>query len=411
MERIRTLHITPSVRLLGARRSLLTLLKGLVGTRVEPLVIVPSLGGLTEDFDRLHIRYEVLKLSPWRKGASWLSIPSQVSKLRGLVQREKIDLIHCNEIYPNPHAVVAAGSAGPRAELLIRALHGRALKPMRIPVVTHMRLSVTPRMIRNYHLYDGTRIIAVSHGAAADFDPVPWKTERVRVVHNGIELEEFQAARQHRDVLRADLGYTDEHFLIGQIGLMMARKRPRFLLEAAPAILERVPQARFLFVGEASPGQSEYLDQLKRLAIDLGIEHAVRFVPFQKQVAPWFATLDLNMLVSNDEGFGRVVIEAAAAGVPTVGSGVGGIPELIQDCETGFLLGNNGDTDETFWQEIPRFVEIVASLATDPDLQMRLSRNASENAFKNFSAEQYVHGVISVFDEAIQEFRDREDPW
>jgi glycosyltransferase involved in cell wall biosynthesis len=411
VEPIRTLHITPSVRLLGARRSLLTLVKHLTGTRVQPLVIVPSHGGLTEEFDRLNIRYEVLKLSPWRKGASWLRIPSQIAALRQVIRREKIDLVHCNEIYPTPHAVVAAGQGSVRGELLVRALHGRALKPMRIPVVTHMRLSVTPRMIRNYHLPEVTRVIAVSHGAATDFDNVPWKAERVRVVHNGIELDEFSAARAQRDLIRAELGYEPGDFVIGQIGLMMPRKRPRFLLEAAPAILERVPHARFLFIGDASPGQENYLDELKQLASELEIAHAVTFLPFQKQIAPYFAALDLNMLVSDDEGFGRVVVEAAAAGAPTIGSNVGGIPELIHDGETGFILGEPGSSSEQFQGEMPKFIQIVSALASQPELHRRLAHNAASYALSHFSAEQYVRGITHVFDEAIQEFRAREDPW
>ncbi|MGI8904957.1 MAG: glycosyltransferase family 4 protein [Candidatus Sumerlaeaceae bacterium] len=411
MERIRTLHITPSVRLLGARRSLLTLVKHLAGTRVEPLVLVPSRGGLTEELDRLRLRYEVLKLPPWRKGASWFSMPGQITALRQLLEREKIDLVHCNEIYPNPHAIVAAGQGSVRRELLVRALHQRALRPMRIPVVTHMRLSVTPRMVRNYWLPESTRLIAVSHGAAADFDPFPWKSERVRVVHNGIDLEAFEQSRQHRTAIREELGFAEHDFIIGQFGLMMPRKRPRFLIEAAPAILEQIPDARFLFIGDSSPGHESYLEQLQILAEDLAVQHAVRFVPFQKDIARFFGALDLNMLVSDDEGFGRVVVEAGAAGVPTIGSRVGGIPELIRDGETGYLIGGPGMNDDEFRAERPRLIELVALLAGNSEFYMQMSRAAHAYATQNFSAEEYVRNVVRVFDEAIQEFRDREDFW
>jgi glycosyltransferase involved in cell wall biosynthesis len=399
------------VRLLGARRSLLTLVKHLHGTHVQPLILVYSRGPLTDEFDRLRIPYEVLKLSPWRKAASWLRIPAQLLALRELISREKIDLIHCNEIYPNPHAIVAAGQGSVPGELLTRLVHARALHSMRIPVVTHMRLSVTPRMVKNYHLHESTRIIAVSDGAARDFDPFPWKQERVRVVHNGIDFEDFEDARARRDAVRAQLGFAPGDFVIGQFGLMMPRKRPRFLLDAAPDILHRVPHARFLFIGDASPGQQSYLDELKQLAQSYQIEHAVRFLPFQTQIADYFGALDLNMLVSDDEGFGRVIIEAAAAGVPTVGSRVGGIPELIVDNETGFLLGEPEASNESFWREIPRFVEIVAHLATDPDTYAAVVQHARARAHERFSSKQYVSNVVSVFHEALQEFRDREDPW
>jgi len=411
MRRLRVLHITPSVRLLGARRSLLTLVKHLAGTRIEPLVLVPSLGGLTEEFDRYRIRYIELKLPPWRKAASWLTLPGRVATLKQIIAREEIDLIHCNEIYPNPHAISASTGGGAAGELTSLWLQRRLLRQMQVPVVTHMRLSVTPAMVQKYHLPLATRLIAVSNAAASDFDPFAWKQEKVRVVYNGIETEPFEQAMSGRDAARGELGYTEQDFVIGQLGLMMPRKRPRFLLDAAPAILERVPNAKFLFVGDASPGQEAYLGQLKADAAASSAAHAIQFLPFQQQVAPYFAALDLNMLVSDDEGFGRVIIEAAAAGVPTIGSRVGGIPELIVDGRTGFLLGDHKVSDQEFWQTIPQFVEIVAALAENSTFYTNVAEAAYRRAKEVFSVDQYVRGVTAVFDEAVDEFDQQRDPW
>jgi L-malate glycosyltransferase len=411
VRRLRVLHITPSVRLLGARRSLLTLVKHLHGTRIEPLVVVPSRGALTEEFDRLRLPYVVLPLPPWRKAYSWKSMWHQVSALRELVMRQQIDLVHCNEIYPNPHALVAASAGRSNWELMSRLLQGRGLAHKRIPVVTHMRLSVTPPMIRKYYLSEAARIIAVSEGAARDFDGYDWKAQKVRVVYNGLDFEEFEDAREHRHRTREELGFRPDDFVIGQIGLMMPRKRPKFLLEAAPEILKHVPQARFLFVGESSPGQANYLENLKQSVQALGLGHAVRFLPFQAQIARYFGALDLNMLVSDDEGFGRVVVEAAAAHAPSVGSRVGGIPELIEDGETGFLLGKYGAKDEEFWKEIPQFVEHVKLLSSSGGIYESMAARAHTMAKEKFSAETYVKRVAEVFDEAVAEFDVQRDQW
>jgi glycosyltransferase involved in cell wall biosynthesis len=411
LKRLRVLHITPSVRLLGARRSLLALVKELAGTRVESMVVVPARGALTDEFDRLRIPYRVVFLPPWRKGKSWLTMARQIRALRDVIDEFQPDVIHCNEIYPNPHALVAAAGGSVWPELISRVLMRSPLRPQRLPVVTHMRLSVNDRLITNYYLANTTRLIAVSHGAAADFDGYPWKQSLVRVVYNGLDFAPFNIAKASRTAMRESLGFAADDFVIAQIGLMMPRKRPKFLIDAAPQILANVPNARFLFIGDASPRQEAYLDDLKAHVRELGFEHRTRWLPFQTDIAPYFAAADLNMLVSDEEGFGRVILEAAAAGVPTVGSRVGGIPELIEDGVTGFLLGSHEATDEQFWQETSRLAEIAHQLSTDRPFAEKMAAAAAARAQEKFGLEQYVQGCVRVFEEAIAEHDRQRDQW
>jgi L-malate glycosyltransferase len=411
VKRLRVVHITPSVRLLGARRSLLTLVQNLAGTRVESLVVVPAKGGLTDEFDRLAIPYETVFLPPWRKGKSWLTMARQIRLLREVIEYWDADVVHCNEIYSNPHALVATAGGGVGSELLSRALQRKPLRPQRIPVVTHMRLSVNDRLTHNYYLEDATRLIAVSNGAAADFDGYSWKNSKVRVVYNGIDFEPFVRATRHRDTKRAELGFGPDDFVIGQIGLMMPRKRPKFLIDAALEVLSAAPNAKFLFIGDASPGQEAYLAELKGLVQEKGLSDVTRFIPFQSDIAPYFAALDLNMLVSDEEGFGRVILEAAAAGVPTVGSRVGGIPELIDDGKTGYLIGSPAASDEVFWRETGNLARIVGSLASDKELWEKVGSAARVRAEGTFGVAPYLEGCIKVLEEAIAEHDKLRDQW
>ncbi len=407
----RVLHITPSVRLLGARRSLLALVRELAGTKYEPLVLVPSRGGLTDELEKYHIRVRELRLPPWRKGSSWLSMPSQVASLRKLIQQEKIGLIHCNEIYPTPHSLAAASSGGLMSELASAVMMRRLIHPLNLPIVTHMRLSVTPRLIHNYMLEHTNRIIAVSHGAAADFDGYTWKERKVRVVYNGIDFTDFDRAAQRRETIRARLGYGPEHFVIGQIGLQMPRKRPRFLIDAAAELVKLAPETRLLFVGEASPGQESYVAELRKRVDELGLQNHVQWIPFQQQVADYFAALDLNVLLSNDEGFGRVVIEAASVNVPTIGSDVGGIPELIEDGITGHIIGAPKSTEEEFNRLTTAFAHLAYALIVEPERRQAMGRAANERARRLFNTTCHAQAVSHVFDEAMEEHRRNQPPW
>ena len=309
---------------------------------------------------------------------------------------------------PDSHSTSGAPLGREFASALLQK---RLLYPLRIPVVTHMRLSVTPRMVRNYMLAHATRVIAVSNAAAADFDPFTWKSRTVRVVYNGVDFEEFGDAVSRRDATRQRLGYKPDDFVIGQIGLLMPRKRPRFLVESAPEILRLVPNAKFLLIGEASPGQQKFVEELKALVESLGVAHAFRFLPFQQQVADYFAALDLNVLLSNDEGFGRVVIEAAAAHVPTIGSNVGGIPELIIDEETGYILGPRNASDTQFGLLGTGFAHMVYSLAANPDYRRAMALKAHARCREMFSMERAARGVVDVFEEAIAEKHAERPPW
>ena len=152
------LYLTPSSKLLGARRSLLALADTLDSARWRPIVCGQSRGDLGHELAKHDIAFEVLKLGWWRKGKYFLRRPFAIRALAALVQSHKVDLIHCNEFYPNPYAV--------RARDIAEKKTGR-----RIPVVTHMRLTITERMIRNYDLRRAEAIAVVSEKAGEDFSP------------------------------------------------------------------------------------------------------------------------------------------------------------------------------------------------------------------------------------------------
>jgi glycosyltransferase involved in cell wall biosynthesis len=190
--------------------------------------------------------------------------------------------------------------------------------------------------------------------------------------------------------------------VFGHIGLLGPRKRPEYLLKAAPAILREVPHARFLIVGDPSPTDPGYRDRLHKLAYDLGIEPHTVFVPFQKDVTRFFSALDIHILLSNEEGFGRVILEAAGAKVPTIATRIGGIPELIQAAETGYLIGGPEVATQAGMDDaLGGFVRMAIELARDPARRHRMGEAANRLAHERFSEASYVHGVEGVFLEVL----------
>ena len=319
------LMLTPSVRLLGARRSLLALARGLDKSVWRPVVLAKEEGVLTEKLRQAGVDVRLLHFRPYRKGKFFIFRPFTIRRLIRIAREEGAALLHCNEIYPNPYAVAAA----------------RALS---IPVITHMRLSVTPRMIRNYLLDRADRIIVVSDGAGADFDLWPDKARRVTTVYNGLDPDEFSPPPGARSEWRARLGAADGETLFGMLGLISARKQQHVAIAALARLRDAGRPARLAIIGEVSPREGAYLDRIRDLIGQYGLMDQVTFHPFVDDPAPVFSALDVNLLISNDEGFGRVIIEAGFLGIPSIGTRVGGIPELIQSPGAGLLVPS-GDVD------------------------------------------------------------------
>ena len=369
-------YLTPSVRLFGARQSLRQLVTHLDRERFEPLVVCPRRGDLEEVLREAGIQTRILRLPPWRKG-KWLLLRFWwVRALRQLLKEEGARLIHCNEFHSTPYAVAAA----------------RALA---IPAVAHHRLSITPRQILNYHLEQADRLIVVSKAAGEAFAPWPQIVAKMHVVYNGLDLEAF-TADANREKLRHELRLHPDDFLIGQLGLISERKQTHLALDSFDRLAERYPHVHLAIVGSAAVGQEAYAAEAERRAAASPFAERIHFTGFRQDIADVCAALDLNLLISNDEGFGRVIIEAGAFGAPTVGSRVGGIPEVIDDGRSGLLV--EGSNAAALAQAV---TQAVIQLLENPERYRQLQDCVREKVTREFSIERHLTQIQAIYDELL----------
>jgi glycosyltransferase involved in cell wall biosynthesis len=188
-----------------------------------------------------------------------------------------------------------------------------------------------------------------------------------------------------------------EHFVIGQFGLVSPRKRIHLLLNAAALLKEGHlgnVQPRLLIVG--SPGKSdlEYEQSLRRLVVDKGLQEIARFIPFTPDVADIYRACDVNVLVSNEEGFGRTIIEAGAMGIPSVGARVGGIPEIIEDGETGLLVPEDDDGTA--------LADRLRLLISHPARRAEMGEAARRRVADLFSIEKHAERIMAIYDRLLE---------
>ena len=133
--------------------------------------------------------------------------------------------------------------------------------------------------------------------------------------------------------MRAELGIPEHAPVVGNVANFKAAKDHPTLLQAAARVRERVPEVRFLLIG-----QGPLEPETRRLAADLGLDGTVVFTGFRTDAHRLLAALDVFTLSSTYEGLPIALIEAMALGRPAVVTRVGGVPEVLHDGAQGLLV-------------------------------------------------------------------------
>ncbi|MCX7765529.1 MAG: glycosyltransferase [Candidatus Sumerlaeia bacterium] len=227
-----------------------------------------------------------------------------------------------------------------------------------------------------------TGIIAVSSAVKQEIiQRLRIPAEKCFVIYNGIEIEQFQQAQPSPE-LRYSLGIKEDDFVIIMVARLVEQKNHRLVIEAAPEIIQNVPRAKFLFVGDG-----KLRAELEALVQKKGLESRFIFAGQRDDVPHLLKLAAVAVLPSFKEGFSNTVIEAMAAGLPVIATNVGGNQEAILDGETGFIIS---PTDKI------GLARVIIRLAQDRNLLLRLSQNATLHS-QNFSINRMVSETENLY--------------
>lgn len=211
------------------------------------------------------------------------------------------------------------------------------------------------------------------------------RREQWVAIHSGVPLERFQSVTPDPDGLRRELRCPPNAPLVGSVGRLARIKRYEDLI-AALARLGR-PDAVCLIVGDGP--EAAGLVAAARLA---GVEDRVRFLGWREDVPRIVASLSLFILPSANEGMGRVLVEAMAAGVPVVATRVGGIPSVVADGECGVLV-EPGD--------VAGLAGAVGKLLADRPLAARMGEAGRRRA-RAYSVEAMQEKLDGLYREMLE---------
>jgi glycosyltransferase involved in cell wall biosynthesis len=219
-----------------------------------------------------------------------------------------------------------------------------------------------------------------------------YDSSKISVIRNGVDLTRFDNPPAPVQ-LRRQLRVADDTPLVGVVSRLTRLKGLEHFLEAAAMIKARVPNVRFLIVGETSPMDHGYLGELRRYAEHCGVAPDVTFTGLRSDVPAVLASLTVSVMPSLNEALSNVVLESMASGAPTVATAVGGTPEAIVDGVTGVLVPP---------AQSSAIADAVVHLLTDAPLAQQLGRAGRAHIADHFSVRRMVRSTEDLYIELLE---------
>ncbi len=384
----RVLYLNPTADLYGASRCLVNLLAHRAPSSWMAEAVLPAHGPLETHLQALGVPTHVVSdLAVVRKGllgprgltalASTL-LPSARAVAR-IARAMDADIIHTNS------TVVLSGALASRLARTAHVWHVREI------TATSSRLWrwYGPLMLRA-----SRQVVCVSLSAAEQFAAFPHH-ERAQVVYDGLDLDRvsYLPGREHA---RQSFGLPTDALVIGTMGYLNPRKGADRLIEAL-ALVKAAYAGKVvaLIAGEPYPGHAAYVERIRARAQTLGLTRDIQFTGFVRDVARFFAALDLFALPTHEpEGFGGTLLEAAAAGLPAIATRLGGAREVIDDGVTGLLIAPGSPAI---------LAEAVLALGRDPARRQAMGAAAQRRAATSFSLKQTVTQTQQLYEALIEQ--------
>ena len=318
----KVLHIIARMNVGGPAWQVSVLMRGLEGGYFENLLVVGAVGSGEADF--LELRDPGLparRVSGLGKSLRPFNDLRALSSICWVMRQYRPDIVHTHTAKAGFLGRVAAVVC--RIPLRVHTYHGHVLqgyfKPpvLRLVVIAERLLAVA-----------STALVAVGERVRDDLlDAGIGRLDQYTVIPPGVEighLIERSSARSH-------LGLPAGAPVIVFVGRLTRIKRPDRLVATMTLVLERLPDAILVIAGEG-----ERLEETQRYAEPLG--DSVRFLGWRSDLSTVYAAADCAVLTSDNEGMPVTLLEAAAAGVPSVTTAVGSASEVVIDGVTGFVV-------------------------------------------------------------------------
>lgn len=301
-------------------------------------------------------------------------------KLYHLIRKGRYHIVHTHSSKAGVLGRVAAWMAG--TPIIVHTLHSLVFHDYQPWMINRLwRLVKKVCAPVTDHFISVSDIISKKAIAARIARP-----ERFTTIYSGMELDWFLKAPHDAARVRKELGIPASAPVVGKIARLFPLKGHDELLDAAPEIVRRCPDVRFLLVGDGI--LQEHLRQRARQA---GILDNLVFAGLveRERIPEMIAAMDLVVHTSLREGLARVLPQALAMGKPCVSFDIDGAPEVVIPGKTGYLV-QPGDS--------PGLTEAVSKLLADTDLRHQMGEAGRLRVDPDFRAETMVERIAEIYE-------------
>ncbi len=287
-------------------------------------------------------------------------------KLVGIIRKGKIDIVHARSRVPAWGAFLACHRT---TAILITTCHGYYSRHFFSRVMGWGKLVIAISEVVGQYMVQDFKV----------------PSHYVRIIPRSVDTSKFNIARPAKG--------SGDPYLITMIARLTPLKGHPFFLKAMAQVLRVLPNVKIQIIGDASAKRSRYKKELVLLSRRLGIAHQVEFMGNRRDIAQLLAKSDCLVLSTiTPEAFGRVILEAQAAGVPVVATKVGGVSEIIDHEKTGLLVLPN---------DIKSMAEAVLRILKDRVFAASLVAEAQKKIENHYTLKHMAEATLQVYREAV----------
>ena len=370
---LRVLYLIDSLGHGGAERVLLNTCRELARLGVDVHV------GVLQTFDGNPVarKLEADGVPVATLGIQRLRDPRGYGVTRNAVVSAAPDIVHTHLEFSNVLGTIAAWRCGIPSVATLHTLD----TPRRFSRAW-IRFTVMAYVLRRF----ASLVVAVSESTRDHHLHVSGlQSERVVVIPNGTDLAPYtEISTATRAAIRAELAIPSDAPVIMTVAIQRSEKGLHHMITAMPAVRARHPRALYVLVGDGPERAA-----LERRVALLNLADAIRFTGLRDDVPAMLSAADVFVQPSLSDALPTTLIEAMAAGVPAVGTNVGGIPEIISPGRTGVLVPPGSAS---------ALADAVLGLLDDTRTARRFGDEARQVAFSSFDA---GHAVRRLYDEYL----------
>lgn len=363
---IRVVYLVHTLGLAGLENVVVSLINGL-----EPSLFACTIVSLQEPLQNKVDTERVQVVSLDKKGGN---DPRLIYRLYRFLRQERPHIVQTHNWGTLLEGALAAKLAG--VPIVIHAERGTIEGRRRNLFVQRRLLKVVDQVL------SASEALRQRLAASTGF---PY--EKIKPIPNGVDVSLFSPRPTEKQRIRKNLGLELTAIYIGTVANLRPVKNHALLLRVGSRLCQSHEQVRFVFAGDGP-----LKEQLVALAEELGISTKVRFLGARSDIPEVLNALDIFVLPSLSEGMPNAVLEAMACGLPIVATRVGGIPELIDDGNTGFLVPSEDER---------QLEAILGHLLHDDAKRRALGEKGRQRVLECFRLERMVNEYQELYSSLV----------